>query len=168
MPTPQFILDLRQHIGHAPLWLSGITAFVQNDEGKVLMAQRADTHEWALIYGITEPGEEPADTARREVAEETEIDCVPDYLAGTTTDKKMLHYPNGDEALFINLIYVCHTVPGGRCTPTIGDHENIASGWFDLDHLPQPLAQSTVERLQVIQQFLQSDDHHAVFQWTRE
>ncbi|WP_410171646.1 hypothetical protein [Cutibacterium granulosum] len=28
MPTPQFILDLRQQIGHRPLWLIGTTGVI--------------------------------------------------------------------------------------------------------------------------------------------
>ena len=31
MPTPQFILDLRQQIGHRPLWLIGATGVIWRD-----------------------------------------------------------------------------------------------------------------------------------------
>ncbi|MBQ5557452.1 MAG: NUDIX domain-containing protein [Aeriscardovia sp.] len=165
MTTPRFILDLRENIGHAPLWLSGITAFVQRDDGKVLLGRRADTHEWALIYGIVEPGENPADTAIREVNEETEVDCVPDYLAALVADDRMLRYSNGDRAQYLNAIYVCHLADGARNTPTTGDHENTDSGWFNLDDLPQPIARSTIERLGYIRHFLARKDHAAIFVW---
>ena len=49
MSTPQFILDLRKKIGHNLLWLIGITAYVENDKGQVLLGRRADTGEWALV-----------------------------------------------------------------------------------------------------------------------
>ena len=163
MTTPQFILDLRENIGHDPLWLSGMAAFVQRDDGKILLARRADTHEWALICGIVEPGENPADTAVREVSEETEVDCVPDYLAALVADDRMLQYSNDDRAQYLNAIYVCHLAAGGRSNPTTGDHENTDSGWFDLDDLPQPITRSTVERLGYILRFLARKDHAAVF-----
>ena len=34
MATPEFILRLREKIGHDPLWLIGITAYVENDEAR--------------------------------------------------------------------------------------------------------------------------------------
>jgi 8-oxo-dGTP pyrophosphatase MutT (NUDIX family) len=42
MPTPQFVLDLRAKIGHQMLWLPGVTAVVFDDDGRVLLVQRAD------------------------------------------------------------------------------------------------------------------------------
>jgi hypothetical protein len=42
VPIPEFIVELRRHIGHAPLWLSGITAVVFRDT-QVLLIKRAGT-----------------------------------------------------------------------------------------------------------------------------
>ena len=41
MATPDFVLDLRQAIGTAPLWLTGVTAVVLRDD-EVLLVRRAD------------------------------------------------------------------------------------------------------------------------------
>ena len=41
MATPDFVLELRRHIGSAPLRLVGVTAVVFKDE-KVLLGRRAD------------------------------------------------------------------------------------------------------------------------------
>ncbi len=57
MPIPPFIVELRKHIGHAPLWLLGATAVVLDDEDRVLLVRRSDTGHWAAISGIVEPGE---------------------------------------------------------------------------------------------------------------
>ncbi|ROR46384.1 NUDIX domain-containing protein [Kitasatospora cineracea] len=65
MATPQFILDLRKHIGHGPLWLSGVTAVVIDDE-RILLNRRSDTGRWALLHGILEPGEQPSGAVVRE------------------------------------------------------------------------------------------------------
>ena len=91
MATPEFILRLREKIGHDPLWLIGITAYVENDEGKILLGQRADTGEWALVYGINEPGEEPAVTVIREVLEETGVDVVPTDLVRVRAQRELNH-----------------------------------------------------------------------------
>ena len=63
MPTPQFVLDLRQHIGTAPLFLNGVKSVVfdrREEPKQVLLGQRADNAQWRLPAGILEPGEQPA------------------------------------------------------------------------------------------------------------
>ena len=163
MSTPEFILTLRRKIGHDPLWLIGVTGFVRNANGQMLLAKRADTGEWALIYGINEPTEQPADTVIREVKEETGIDCVPRALVAVTSSPRMLTYANGDQAQYMDHLFLCDVAVGGTTDPGIGDHENTDSGWFDLDHLPQPLAASTVERMAQVAQFLDQDGEAALF-----
>ena len=43
MTTPNFILSLREKIGHDPLWLTGITAYVEDADGRILLGRRSDT-----------------------------------------------------------------------------------------------------------------------------
>ena len=69
MPTPEFVLELRKKIGHDLLWLNGVTGCVLDDRGRLLLGRRSDTGEWAMVYGINEPGEQPADTVVREIKE---------------------------------------------------------------------------------------------------
>lgn len=86
MATPDFILELRKHVGNSPLWLSGCTAVVlRGRDGagvdwnapidpasvEILVVQRADNHQWTPVTGIIDPGEEPARAALREILEET-------------------------------------------------------------------------------------------------
>lgn len=52
MSTPEFITNLRAKIDNDPLWLTGITAYVEDAQGRILLGKRADTGQWALIYGI--------------------------------------------------------------------------------------------------------------------
>jgi len=68
MPTPDFVLALREKIGTASLWLSGVTAVVVRGD-EVLLVRRADTGAWTPVTGIIDPGEEPAVAAVREVEE---------------------------------------------------------------------------------------------------
>ena len=52
MPTPEFILELRKKIGHDLLWLMGVSGYVEDEQGRVLLGKRSDTGEWAMVYGI--------------------------------------------------------------------------------------------------------------------
>jgi 8-oxo-dGTP pyrophosphatase MutT (NUDIX family) len=69
MAIPPFIAELRSLVGTRPLWLSAAVAVVLDEEDRILLARRADTGAWALIGGIVDPGEQPADTAVRECYE---------------------------------------------------------------------------------------------------
>lgn len=157
MPTPEFILRLREKIGHDLLWLVGVTAFVTErpgGEGRVLLGRRADTGEWALVYGLNEPGEDPADTVVREVAEETGVDVVPTDLAATRASRRVITYHNGDNIQCLDMLFVCELAPDGNAVPRVADEESLEVGWFEQDDLPEPLAASTRERMGIVRDYL--------------
>jgi 8-oxo-dGTP diphosphatase len=54
--------------------LGGAGAWVARDDGAVLLLQEADRDGWGEPSGKHEPGEHVAETARREVREETGVD----------------------------------------------------------------------------------------------
>ena len=147
MATPEFILRLREKIGHDLLWLIGVSAYVVDDAGRMLLGRRADTGEWALVYGISEPGEEPADTVIREVAEETGVDVVPTDLVRVAAQHYETVYANGDRTQYLDLLFICQLAEGGCVEPRVADDESLEVGWFAPDELPEPLAASTTERL---------------------
>jgi 8-oxo-dGTP pyrophosphatase MutT (NUDIX family) len=126
MPVPEFILELRSHIGTAPLWLPGVKAVVFRSDGALLLVRRADNGLWTLPAGILEPGEEPAAAAVREVQEETGVEAAVLRLAGIgTTDP--VTYPNGDRAQYLDIVFECRYVSGEA---RVNDDENTDVGWF--------------------------------------
>ncbi|MCX2968500.1 MULTISPECIES: NUDIX hydrolase [Streptomyces] len=132
MGTPEFIRELRDAVGHRPLFLSGVTAIVHDDAGRVLLGRRADTGRWAVIGGIVEPGEQPAQTAVREVYEETGVRCVAERVVLVET-REPVRYPNGDVCQFLDITLRCRAV-GGRAR--VNDEESLEVGWFEPDALP--------------------------------
>lgn len=132
MPTPDFVLKLREKIGHDLLWLPGVTAIVFDDDGRVLLGQRADTGHWTLITGMLDPGEEPAIGAAREVLEETGVAVRIESLVAVHS-KDAIEFPNGDKCQFMDLVFRGHAVSGEA---VVGDDESLAVGWFALDELP--------------------------------
>ncbi len=141
MPTPDFILRLREQIGHTPLWLVGTTAVVVDGE-RLLLVKRADTGEWTPVAGIVEPGEHSADAAEREVLEEARVVAVVERLAAVGVTQEY-EYPNGDRTRFTDHTYRLRYVSG---TPKVGDDESTDAGWFPLDDLP-PIPERYLARI---------------------
>ncbi|MFI0713449.1 NUDIX hydrolase [Streptomyces inhibens] len=133
MATPDFIRDLRNSIGRQLLWLPGVSVVVFDDRGRVLLGKRADTGSWSVIGGIPEPGEQPAETAVREVYEETAVRVVPE---GVVLVEAMppTRYPNGDVCQFMDVTLRCRAV-GGEAK--VNDDESLEVGWFAVDALPE-------------------------------
>lgn len=153
MTTPDFILKLREKIGHDLLWLVGVTACVVDARGRVLLGRRADSGKWAFVSGINEPGEEPADTAVREVLEEAGVAVRPKALVEVSADQYVITYANGDRTQYLNLLFLCEPAGGEGVEPSPDDGENVEVGWFSPNELPEPLAASTVRRIEAARRF---------------
>lgn len=132
MAIPDFVVALREKIGTAPLWLSGVTAVVVKDD-LVLLVQRADDGTWTPVTGIIDPGEQPADAAVREVAEETGVRAAPVRL-GSVGVTETIVYANGDQSQYLDLTFRMHWLEG---EPHPADGENTQAAWFPLDDLPE-------------------------------
>ncbi|MBU5423701.1 NUDIX domain-containing protein [Cellulomonas hominis] len=141
MPTPDFVLDLREKIGHDLLWLSGVSAVVlrpgPDGTEEVLLVRRADNGAWTPVTGIIDPGEEPAVAGAREVLEETEVVAVAERLAWVHSLPPMT-YANGDRSQYLDLTFRFRWVSG---EPGPGDGENSEARWFGVDALPEMSAE---------------------------
>lgn len=143
MPTPDFVLELRKKIGHAPLWLTGVTAVVFRGE-EVLLVKGSATDEWTAVTGIIDPGEQPADAAAREVLEEAGVHAAVERLAWVHTLDPMT-YANGDQAQYLDLTFRCRWLDG---EPHPADGENSAAAWFPVAVLP-PMPDDHAERVRL-------------------
>ncbi len=141
MPVPEFILRLRERVGHELLWLSGATAVVLSG-GQVLLVRRADDGRWAPVSGVVDPGEHPERTAVREALEEAGVTCEVDGLVWVNVTEP-IHYPNGDVSQYLDLTYRCRWLSG---EPFVADDESLDARWFALDALP-PMADRDLERV---------------------
>ena len=141
MPVPEFILRLRERVGHDLLWLSGATAVVLSED-RGLPVRRADDGRWAPVSGVVDPGEHPERTAVREALEEAGVACEVESLAWVNVTEPV-RYPNGDVSQYLDLTYRCRWVSG---EPYVADDESLDVRWFDLDALP-PLADRDSERV---------------------
>ena len=154
MPTPDFVLKLREKIGHDLLLLPGVTGVVINDRGEVLLVKSKNTDQWTPIGGVMEPHEEPADTLVREICEETGITAVPERIV-TVDALDEIQYPNGDRACYLTTTFRCRAVSG---TPKVADEESTAVRYFAPDALP-PLKPQHRRRIELALR----DDERATF-----
>lgn len=138
MPIPDFVRELREKVGTAPLWLAGATAVVVDGE-RILLIRRADTGAWTPITGIIDPGEEPAVTLVREALEEANVHIEVERLTSTWVTRPV-RYSNGDEARYLDLTFRCRYL-GGDPKPV--DGEASAVEWFPIDGMPPMGAEMT-------------------------
>ncbi|WP_419993182.1 NUDIX hydrolase [Streptomyces boninensis] len=145
MATPDFIRELRASAGHQLLFLPGVSVVCLDDAERVLLGRRADTGRWAIIGGIPEPGEQPAETAVREVHEETGVHCEPERVI-LVQGLEPFAYPNGDQCQFMDIAMKCRAT-GGEAR--VNDDESLEVGWFTLDALPSDLGEFDLTRIKM-------------------
>ncbi|MEM8922441.1 MAG: NUDIX hydrolase N-terminal domain-containing protein [Actinomycetota bacterium] len=110
-----------------------IGAVVGNDDGKLLLIQRADSGVWLYPTGWADIGYSPAEVAEKEVIEETGIRCEV---------VRPLAVIDGMRAGFsriplYSIVFHCRAV-GGELSAH--PHECLDAGWFGRGELPEPLA----------------------------
>ena len=128
MPTPDFVLELRRRMGHAPLWLMGATAVVVHRSG----CSSADAPTMVpspRSPGSSIPREEPADAAAREAFEEAGVVITVDRLAWIHVIPRVT-YDNGDQTDYLDLTFRCSWVSGD---PRPVDGEMTDLHWFPVD-----------------------------------
>lgn len=132
MTTPDFVLAIREKIGHDQLWLPGVTAVVLRGT-EILLVRRADTGQWTPVTGIVDPGEEPAVAAVREALEEAAVVVHADSLSWVKVID-LVTYANGDQSRYLDLVFRCSWRSG---EPFPADGENTEAAWFPLNALPE-------------------------------
>jgi mutator protein MutT len=138
MPTPPYVLALRQHVGHGLLMITSALGVLWDEEGRVLLTRRHDDGLWGLPGGVVDPGEEPARCVVRELREELGLDVEPVRLLGITGGPPFRHtFPNGDVTEFTLIFFACRLL-GGQ--PAMLDGEVTDWGYFALDALPPLVA----------------------------
>jgi 8-oxo-dGTP pyrophosphatase MutT (NUDIX family) len=141
VPVPEFVLRLRERVGHDYLWLPGASAIVLDGE-RVVLIRRSDNGRWAPVSGIVEPGEHPEQTVVREALEEAGVTIEVEGLAWVNVTEP-IRYPNGDVSQYLDLTYRCRWLDGD---PHAADDEAFDARWFPLDALP-PMEALNVERV---------------------
>ncbi len=110
-----------------------VGAAVHNDDGELLLVQRADSGIWLYPTGWADIGYSPAEIAVKEVGEETGIECVVERVL-MVLDGMRLRFTT---VPLYSIVFLCRAV-GGDLRPH--ELETTDVGFFAADALPSPLA----------------------------
>ncbi|MCU1498776.1 MAG: ADP-ribose pyrophosphatase [Acidimicrobiales bacterium] len=110
-----------------------VGAVVGNDQGEILLIERADSGIWLYPTGWADVGYSPAEVAVKEVAEETGIECEVVGLIAVLDGFRL----GFTRVPLYSLVFHCRAV-GGELSPH--PLETNGAGWFARDALPSPLA----------------------------
>ncbi|MQY05714.1 NUDIX hydrolase [Actinomadura macrotermitis] len=107
---------------------------VIRDDGRVLVIKRRDNGAWVQPGGVVELDEDPRDTVRREILEETGVEVEPEVLTGV--------YKNMERGI-VSLVFRCRVV-GGTARPT-AEADEVA--WLDPSELSERMDEAFAVRL---------------------
>jgi len=132
VPISEYARGLREKVGHDLLYWPAVACLVRDSEGRLLFVRQVGGDSWSLPAGAIDPGEMPAEAARRETREEASVEVELLGLAGVFGGGPTFHrfYPNGDEVAWVTIVFDAR-ITAGNPTP---DYEEIAEvRWVSLD-----------------------------------
>jgi ADP-ribose pyrophosphatase YjhB (NUDIX family) len=103
------------------------SAVVVDRAGRILLHRRNDNDLWSIPGGAMEVGERIADTAAREVKEETGLEVQPEALVGIYTDPRhVVEYGDGEVRQQFSICFACRVVGGDLAV----SDESLEVGFF--------------------------------------
>jgi len=106
----------------------GTDAAIFNENGEILLMERADGSGWCLPCGWVEPNEKPIEAVIREAREETGFKIEVKQLVGVFT--RMPSAKNGPHTM-IAVVHLCEII-GGKLTLS---HEGSALRYWSIDEV---------------------------------
>jgi ADP-ribose pyrophosphatase YjhB (NUDIX family) len=107
-----------------------VGAVVCDDDGRILLVQRADSGVWLYPTGWADVGYSPAEVAVKEVREETGIECVPEGVIAVLDGMRM----GMTRIPLYSTVFLCRAVGGDLKAHPL---ETRDVGWFAEDELPE-------------------------------
>lgn len=129
-----YILRLRQYIGHHPILMVGAAILLVGGDNRLLMMKRSDNECWGMPGGSTEPGEVVEEAAKRETVEEVDLQVGEMSLFGVFSGPELHYkYPNGDEVYNVTIVYLSRDWSGEIKL----NEEHTEWRWFAASEIPE-------------------------------
>jgi len=110
-----------------------VAAIVGNEQGEILLTQRADSGFWLYPVGWADVGYSASEIAMKEVLEETGIECEPVRIIAVLDGLRL----GFTTVPLYSLVFHCRQV-GGELNRHPLETRDV--GWFSEGNLPEPLA----------------------------
>jgi 8-oxo-dGTP pyrophosphatase MutT (NUDIX family) len=122
----QTVHEYGERIGGTAALAVGAAAAVLDGE-RLLLTRRSDNGEWCMPGGGMDAGERPAETAEREVLEETGLVVrVTELLGVYSNPDVVVVYPDGNRVQVVGILFRAEQVEG-----TAGLSDEVTEvGWF--------------------------------------
>ena len=133
-----YIKDLREKTKHMPLVLPHSVVVLFNEQGEVLLEERADDGYFDFPGGSIDLKETAEEAAARELLEETGL--VADELKlFKVYSGEITHYVyfNGDEIYGVDLVYLCNKYHG-ELNPQFEEVKKLK--FFNLNEMPSKMS----------------------------
>jgi ADP-ribose pyrophosphatase YjhB (NUDIX family) len=135
-PPPKaadYIRRIRSRVGRDRIFYPWAGLALRDGSGRIFLVRLAQNGQWHCPGGGMEIGERPAETAARELAEETGLICAGDRLLGCFS-RHLRSFENGDRIHGIAILLEGTIVGGRQRDDETGEID--AAGWFDSSGLP--------------------------------
>jgi ADP-ribose pyrophosphatase YjhB (NUDIX family) len=135
--TDHFVQEWMENVGEGvPGYVTpkiAIGAVVGNDDGELLLVQRADSGIWLYPTGWADVGYSASEVAVKEVEEETGIECEPVRLLSVIDGQRM----GFSRFAMYMLLFYCRATGGELQGHPL---ETSDVGWFSATELPEATA----------------------------
>ena len=131
MGMSDYVREIRHKSGHDLLFGPAVACLIRDADGRLLLGRHVEGR-WTVPAGAIDPGETPAEAARRETREEASVDIELVRIAGVFGGYPDFHatYANGDEVAWVSILFEAQIVAG---TPAPGDDETAEVEWVTFD-----------------------------------
>ncbi len=141
LQTVDQIDNVRPYIGQSLYAGVGASAIVAREDGRILMLQHIGEKGWRPPAGFSDIGENVAQTAVREVLEETGLHVEPlSILAIHATPMLNVVYPNGDQIRNVGVVFRARLLGGSM---SIDNQEVSDASWIRPEDIPTLIAPSS-------------------------
>ncbi len=116
----------------------GAAGVVLNAQGHILLVKQSyGKLNWELPGGAAEANESIAETAQREVKEETGLSVVAKHMTG-------VYYQPHDDS--VHFVFFCELLADAPISQP--DSEVTENGYWPVESLPRPISDFTIRRIQ--------------------
>ena len=150
--SDSYLGKLRKIVGSRLILVPGARIVLHDRLGRVLLELRKDFRRWGLPGGHQEIGDSSAETAIREVFEETGLQIKRPQVFGIASDPRheTITFPNGDKTQSVAILFHAGR-PRGE--PKFDPHETLELAWFALEDLPAGLMPNSARTLKAFRRY---------------